>query len=194
MARGRFRRGFSVSPAAMATISVPMKLQGRRAVRNDSRCKCAGRGDVREGSLGEDGPESEELSERARDALVLSKGSGVPPVGESEVTLVSSSGVDDDTDEDQTDNGEDLDGGEPELGFTVTLGSEHVDADDDDKGDGDPDGIVDGVRHGLGPVLDKDGNGSEFDGENDCGGRAIVRRSPGSRCEKRWARNSLSQL
>lgn len=156
--------------------------------------KKAGRGDVREGSLGEDGPESEELSERARDALVLSEGSGVPPVGKSEVTLISSSGVDDDTDEDQTDDGEDLDGGEPELGFTITFGSEHVDGDDDDKGDGDPDGVVDGVRHGLGPVLDKDSDGSEFDGENDCGERAIVSGSPGTRCRRGGQKNLLSQL
>lgn len=53
-----------------------------------------------------------------------------------DVALAGGSGtaVDGDTDEDETDDSQDLDGGEPELCFTVTSGTEQVDGDDDDHG------------------------------------------------------------
>ena len=50
--------------------------------------------------------------------------------------------IDDETEDDETDNGDDLDGGEPELAFTEGAGAQKVDEDDDDTGDSDPYGIV----------------------------------------------------
>ena len=43
----------------------------------------------------------------------------------------------------ETNDCDDLDGGEPELAFTEGAGAQEVDDDDDDTGDGDPYSIVD---------------------------------------------------
>lgn len=51
--------------------------------------------------------------------------------------------IDDETEDDETDNCDDLDGGEPELAFTEGAGTQEVDDDDDDTSDGNPCGIVD---------------------------------------------------
>lgn len=120
--------------------------------------------DERERRLGEDRPESEELSERASDALVVLQGSGVLPEGESEVSSVrSGSAVDGDSDKDEGGDGQHLDHREPELGLSETARSEQVDDDDDDEADGDPDSVVDRRD----PVVDEDGAGGQLGGEND---------------------------
>ena len=51
--------------------------------------------------------------------------------------------IDNETEDDETNDGDDFDGGEPELAFTERAGSQKVDDDDDDAGNGDPHGIVD---------------------------------------------------
>ena len=55
----------------------------------------------------------------------------------------STTQIDDETDEDETNNGDDLDGGEPKLAFTEGAGTQKVDDDNNDAGYGDPYGIVD---------------------------------------------------
>ena len=51
--------------------------------------------------------------------------------------------IDNETEDDKTDDGDDFDGGEPELAFTESAGSQKVDDDNNDTGYGDPYGIVD---------------------------------------------------
>ena len=51
--------------------------------------------------------------------------------------------INNETEDDETNNGDDLDGGEPELAFTEGAGAQKVDDDDNDPGDSDPYGIVD---------------------------------------------------
>lgn len=138
---------------------------------------------VGEGSLGQDGPETEELSEVTLDTGVLDKRSGrsVPVFETNDLARRSTTGRDDDTEDDQTDNGEDLDGGEPEFGFTVGTGTEEVDKDDDEETDGDPDTIVDFG----GPVVDQDGSGGKFGGEND-GPVVPVVPAPGLSASRFW--------
>ena len=54
----------------------------------------------------------------------------------------SATQIDDETEDNETDNRDDLDGGEPELAFTEGAGAQKVDDDDNDTGDGDPYGVV----------------------------------------------------
>ena len=51
--------------------------------------------------------------------------------------------IDNKTEDDETNDGDDFDGGEPELAFTEGAGSQKVDDDDNDTGYGDPYGVVD---------------------------------------------------
>lgn len=110
-------------------------------------------------------PETQELSERSGDSLVLNKGAGMLPVSETNVALVGGSGstVDGDTGDDETDDGEHLDGGKEELGFAVSPRSKQVDDNDDNEGDGDPDS----VRVGGRPEVDQHGDGRDLGGQND---------------------------
>jgi len=55
----------------------------------------------------------------------------------------STAQINDETENDETDDCDDLDGGEPELAFTESAGAQEVDDDDDETGDGDPHSIVD---------------------------------------------------
>ena len=50
--------------------------------------------------------------------------------------------IDNETENNETDDCDDLDGGEPELAFTEGAGAQKVDNDDDNTGDGNPYGIV----------------------------------------------------
>jgi hypothetical protein len=56
----------------------------------------------------------------------------------------TSSGIEDDTHQDQTDNGNDLDQREPEFHLSVDLDAEEVGAADADEADGDPDACGEG--------------------------------------------------
>lgn len=92
------------------------------------------------------------------------EGSWVLPVGEANVLAVrSGAAVDGNAADDETDDGENLDGGKPEFALGVGAGTEEVDDNDDDEADGDPQG----VRVGGGPVVDEDGAGGKLGGEND---------------------------
>jgi len=54
----------------------------------------------------------------------------------------STTQIDDKTENNEANDGDDLDGGEPELAFTEGAGTQKVDDDDNDTGDGNPYGIV----------------------------------------------------
>lgn len=71
----------------------------------------------------------------------------------------STTAVQDDAQDDVAHNGNDLDDGEEELGFTVALDSEQIDGDDQDQEDGDPGVVVDAA---IAPVLDGDGGSDDF--------------------------------
>ena len=66
----------------------------------------------------------------------------------------------------QSDDTEDLDGSKPEFCFTIDFDGEAVEGEDDDDGQGDPDGNMDGRL----PVLDDQRGGCNLgrysDGEN----------------------------
>ena len=95
-----------------------------------------------------------ELDERTR----------VDPVPESDTVVVGAAAkVEDDTEDDKADDGDDLDGCEDELAFTVDAGTEQVDDHDHDETHRDPDGVV----HGVDPEVDQDGRGDEFRRKND---------------------------
>ena len=55
----------------------------------------------------------------------------------------SATQIDHKTEDDKTNNGEDLDGGEPKLAFAEGAGTQKVDNDNHDAGNGDPRGVVD---------------------------------------------------
>ena len=108
----------------------------------------------------QDRPETGETAQRSADILVLNKSTGVTlyeviflagmrgpretyPVAESETVMSgSATQIDNETEDNETDNRDDLDGGEPELAFTEGAGAQKVDDDDDDTGDGNPHGVV----------------------------------------------------
>ena len=79
------------------------------------------------------------------------------------LTVGTTTGRNDDAENDETDNRQDLDTGKPELGLAVCTRAENVDADDDQQTDRDPDTVVDG----LVPEIDEDGGSGKFGGEND---------------------------
>jgi hypothetical protein len=89
---------------------------------------------VGEGGLGQDGPETEELTQRSGDLRVLGERSWFPPVLETDdLTGRSTASRDDDTEENETDNRQDFDGSEPELAFSVDTGTKEIDDDDYDE-------------------------------------------------------------
>lgn len=74
------------------------------------------------------------------------KWSWVSPVLEAnDLATWSATCREDDTEQDQTDDGNDLDGSEPEFTFTIDTSTHKVDEDDDDKADCDPDAVVDAI-------------------------------------------------
>jgi len=108
-------------------------------------------------------PETGETAQWSADILVLNKSTGITlyeansvsflagmrvprkthPIAESETVMSrSTTQVDNETEDDETDNRDDLDGGEPELAFTEGAGAQKVDDDDDDASDGNPYGVV----------------------------------------------------
>ena len=88
----------------------------------------------REGSLGEDSSIGEELALRAADVVVLVERTRVLPVPETKAVMVgTTTQVEYDTEDDEAHDGDDLDGREDKLCFTIHTGSEQVDDDDDNK-------------------------------------------------------------
>jgi hypothetical protein len=55
----------------------------------------------------------------------------------------SATEIDNETEDDKANDGNDFNGGEPELAFAERPGAQKVDDDYDNASDGDPDGIVD---------------------------------------------------
>jgi len=77
--------------------------------------------------LGEHGPETEEPSECPWDFVVLSEWSRVAPVFETVLGVIRSTACsNDDTEDDQTGDGDNLDRSEPELAFAVNTGTEEM--------------------------------------------------------------------
>ena len=115
------------------------------------------------GSVDQDRPDTSKTAQRARDALVLNERAGVMlrkadwvillvnipgpretyPVTEPETVMGRSTAqVDNETENNETEDCDDLDGGKPELAFTEGAGAQKVDDDNNDTGDGDPYCIV----------------------------------------------------
>ena len=66
---------------------------------------------------------------------------------------------------DETSDGDNLDRGEPELGFTVRASTEQVDDDHDDDADGNPRRVA--HPRGRDPVVDQDGRGGQLSRQDD---------------------------
>jgi hypothetical protein len=144
-------------------------LDGRRKSLSGVSSLSSGNGDnlgtnVREGGLSQDSPETEELTKRSLNTSVLGEGSRVSPVLETDLLAVgSTTGRDDDTEDDKTDDGQDLDGSEPELAFTVDTGTKEVDDDDDNETERDPESVV----YRFVPEVNENGSGREFGRHDD---------------------------
>lgn len=114
-----------------------------------------------ERSIDEDGAESLES---------IAGSTGVAPVLCANVTTGISwdtTTVNDDTQEDETNDGNDLDQTKHEFDLTVTTNTEDVDDNDKNKEDGDPDTDVDGVFHVISPESNCDTSSSKFEGKYD---------------------------
>ena len=102
------------------------------------------RANERERSLCHDSPPSEELALGAGYAIVMVKGPRVLPVAETETVMVgTATQIKDDTKNDQAGNGDDLDGREDELCFTINTGTKHIDHNYDDETYCDPSRVID---------------------------------------------------
>lgn len=129
--------------------------------------------------MGQHSPETKESTGRTLEAQVLSEGAlhaeigsaqwqsgakvaethGVLPVLETDLLAIrSTSSSQNDSEDDQSDDGEDLDTGEPEFALSVDPGTGEVDSQNDYQADGDPDGVVDLFV----PVVDEDRGGGQF--------------------------------
>lgn len=92
----------------------------------------------------------------------MSKWSRVLPVLEAQSSLVTSTEIDADGKDDESNDGQDLDGGKPEFSLSVSSGTKHVDGDDDDEEDCDEDGRVE-----IRPEGYQDGSSREFGRQDD---------------------------
>lgn len=93
---------------------------------------------VRETSLDHDGPETDKLGERIRwIEKVWCKCSWVFPELEAKVTLLPSTSIDADTEDEEAANSDDLDHGEPEFELSIEGDRHHVASGDEDPEDGD---------------------------------------------------------
>lgn len=86
----------------------------------------------------------------------------MPVAGTDVLAVRAATAVEDDSEDDQADDGENLDDGEPEFALAVDARAAKVDGAGDDEADGDPDRGV-----GVGPVRDEDGGGVQFGGKDD---------------------------
>ena len=90
--------------------------------------------------------------------LVKAKWNPLDPISEPDpVSFGTTTEIDDDSEDDQTDNSEDLDGRSDKLGFSIPFDAQEVDRADQDEKDRDPDGRVDLLIRV--PVGDDDGDG-----------------------------------
>lgn len=124
--------------------------------------------DEGECGLHQDTPEREELSPRATDLAIASRllgeGTGVSPVPETDRIVRGSTATHkDDTENDETDNSDDLDSTEPEFGFTIRSCAPEVDEPDHNQENSD-------VHCSVGcsvPVRNNDCGGNNFGGNSD---------------------------
>lgn len=120
---------------------------------------------VRESSVDEGGEETKEATSAAG-GDVLGHGTRVLPVVEAKTTLGRTSAkVNAECHDQETDNGDDLDRGEQEFGFTIDGDGEDIQAHNEHKDNGDPGSDVD--VDSTGPVLDNDRRGGDFSAESD---------------------------
>ena len=89
------------------------------------------------------------------------------PVSEAKSVVVwSTAKINNESHDQQTNDGDDLDGSEDKFGFTVDLDGENVQADDESDDESDPDCDTDVIR--TLPVLDDDGGSRDFGTESNC--------------------------
>ncbi|KAG7866847.1 hypothetical protein KL918_003042 [Ogataea parapolymorpha] len=119
---------------------------------------------------------------------VLDKGSWVFPVVETEhaVRCRCSAEENDNSNNNKTDDGDNLDGGDPELDLAEEFHRAEIERHARDPEDGNKDGHV-----GIGPVLDHKGGGSHFGRRNQCLG--VIKVQAGSKCKRLVARVALTQ-
>ena len=125
---------------------------------------------VGEAGLDQDGPESDEF----RQSIVVCdqvwrKRSRIAPGVESKISVLSSSGIDADAENQEPDDGKHLDGREPELKLAIKAHGQEIDGGDNDPEDRDEDS--DGEV--LVPVLDDETGGRELQGECDGPGKPV---------------------
>lgn len=112
---------------------------------------------VREGGVDEGGPETEETALSTTRDIWL-HGTGVSPVLKTKAMLSrDTTTIDDESEDQQTDDGDDLDRGKDELGFAIDGDGENVETQDEDDDDRDPGCDVD--MDSTMPILN-DGRGS----------------------------------
>ncbi|KAG7903017.1 hypothetical protein KL907_004150 [Ogataea polymorpha] len=119
---------------------------------------------------------------------VLNKGSWVFPVVETEHTVRCrcSAEEDDDSNNDKTNDGDDLDGGDPELDLAEEFHRAEIERHTRDPEDRNKDGHV-----GIGPVLDHKSGGSHFGRRNQRLG--VIEVHAGSKRKRLVARVALTQ-
>jgi len=93
---------------------------------------------IRESSSDEGGEQSSEASSRAS-GVDFCHSTRMVPVTKANGTSRTSADIDEEGEDDETHDGDDLEGGKAELGFTVYRYGEDVEAKDDDDDYGDPD-------------------------------------------------------
>jgi hypothetical protein len=113
---------------------------------------------VGESSVDKGVPKTSEAASIASPDVLL-HGTGVLPVAKTATVVVRTSAeVNNEGHDQETDNGDDLDTGEDELGFSINGDGEDIQANDDDEDDGDPCSRTNLVV----PVPDQDSSSGKF--------------------------------
>lgn len=123
-----------------------------------------------EASLDKGGPESEEVARLPADQVLLDRAVLLPVPEPGGVVVWCAAAHDDETDKNQTDDGDELDAREPELGLTKDLDGEDVESEVDAQNDGDPYSS----GHGRGPVIQNDGTRRGLGGDKNGVGVPVV--------------------
>ena len=138
--------------------SSDLLVSKRRSYRHNLRA------DEREGSLSHDRPPAKEATSGSRNVVVLHEGARMLPVSETDAVVVRSTAqIKYDTEDDETDDGDNLYGCEDKLRLAIHAGSEQVNHDDDNQEYGYPRCAVDCAV----PETDEDSCSAELGGEND---------------------------
>lgn len=127
---------------------------------------------IRECGIDESGPETEETTSVTTCNIRL-HGARISPVVETKARLAwNTAEVDDEGEDEKADDGDDLDGGKDEFGFSIDGDGEDVETEDQNNDDGDPSGDI-GVPGAL-PKLDDGGSSGNFGAQGNGAGIPVV--------------------